>query len=885
MIGGDAFYYSFPLRNEAWNIIRQGYFPLWTTNLFGGYPLFSMAQLGLAYPLTWGYFVLPPHWAEQIYIALPFLLASIFTFLYARQIGLSAEASMLAGLSFAYGGFFMPTLIGFLTNGVMWLPLILIAIERSKTARLAPWLLLSTFCYTMSVLNGHGQSFVYVGVLAITYSIATTIFVSRDQSLAVRLRPLVVGVGGILFATGLSSFQTFETLAVVPLSLRRTLDYTTFSEGSLSVAVLGKSFLSPRFNLVDVATYIPLLGAFLALYSLTQIRKNALIGFWLIIAVAAFILMLGSNTPLYQFVHKLPFINLFRVPARHSFEWTFALSVLSGFGLDAATNTFKKRSSTTLTILTCCLLVLAVVLGIYWTHYSSEAGYIISKLVFTSVLLVAAWMTFRLLKPRLAVTCALIVIACFFEAFIIFDHLWLTNRRQVGTQQFLSPAPATRFIQQLPANDGRVYTDGPHISDNFDSFDLLPYFGLSGIAGYEPLMLTRFSEAMGNVSLNTSELRKGLKSDGSLLEPDSHVLDLLHTKYVTTFWDLGDKQDESQKRDGITFIATASPIRLKSRESASFTVSEANADVLGVVSSLAYASSLVQGERVAIVRLQSLSGTIHERELVAGVHTAEWAHERADLREVIPHQLPPVFDSVPGDDRNSFQAKRYLAKVDISDREPLKRVSIENVSGVELLLWKLTLFDSASQTSFPISLLGPDRWETLYNKNRVVVLRNRRALPRAWLVSDVRHVTAEEALCAIRGHADFKFDPSRTALVETPLRNLSGFTGQALTDSSVQVVREEPNRLTLDADVEAAALLVVSEIYYPGWVAEVDGQPADIQQTNYLLRGVFLDPGKHRIVMRYTAPAAKQGLLVSLFSLITLCVLLVFLSRRRQTNS
>ena len=49
----------------------------------------------------------------------------------------------------------------------------------------------------------------------------------------------------------------------------------------------------------------------------------------------------------------------------------------------------------------------------------------------------------------------------------------------------------------------------------------------------------------------------------------------------------------------------------------------------------------------------------------------------------------------------------------------------------------------------------------------------------------------------------------------------------------------------------AGGILVVHEAYYPGWVAEVDGQPARILRTNVLFRGVEVGEGRHRVVFRF----------------------------------
>src|ERR1041384_8406365 len=97
LIGGDVFFYTYPLRTVAWRMIRHGELPLWTPYVLSGFPLLSMAQVAVGYPLTWGYLFLPGTWAEQIYVLAPFLLAPAFTYAYAREIGRSRLASLLPG--------------------------------------------------------------------------------------------------------------------------------------------------------------------------------------------------------------------------------------------------------------------------------------------------------------------------------------------------------------------------------------------------------------------------------------------------------------------------------------------------------------------------------------------------------------------------------------------------------------------------------------------------------------------------------------------------------------------------------------------------------------------------------------------------------------------
>src|SRR5262245_44018567 len=80
ILGGDPLIYSYPLRMVACEMIRNGILPLWSPLILSGYPLLSMAQLGLGYPLTWVYLFLPGQWAEQFIILVPYLLSPMFTY-------------------------------------------------------------------------------------------------------------------------------------------------------------------------------------------------------------------------------------------------------------------------------------------------------------------------------------------------------------------------------------------------------------------------------------------------------------------------------------------------------------------------------------------------------------------------------------------------------------------------------------------------------------------------------------------------------------------------------------------------------------------------------------------------------------------------------------
>ena len=70
-------------------------------------------------------------------------------------------------------------------------------------------------------------------------------------------------------------------------------------------------------------------------------------------------------------------------------------------------------------------------------------------------------------------------------------------------------------------------------------------------------------------------------------------------------------------------------------------------------------------------------------------------------------------------------------------------------------------------------------------------------------------------------------------------------------DGRARIVSWRPDRMEVEVDNKQAGVLVVHEAYYPGWVAEIDGQPTRILRTNVLFRGVEVGEGRHRIVFRF----------------------------------
>lgn len=927
IIAGDAYYYSYPLRTVAWRMIRHGELPLWTPFVLSGYPLLSMSQVAIGYPLTWGYLFLSGPWAEQLYVLAPFLLAPLFTYAYVRELGRSRLAAMFAGLAFGYGGMMCGAIAnsGVLTNALMWTPLVLLFIDRARQRSWAYCLLWTALAYSMSVLAGHGQSYVYVGLMAVSYGLFVSlslVFAARPDTPGkekgvngTHWRPLMVAIGALILSAGVAAFQLFDALRAARHSIRGGLSYEAFSEGSFTWPEALLSIGAPLYHYVDTSAYLTPLALILTIVAIVgawrgQGTRDPRVWFWLAFAVVAFILMLGSHTPLYRLVYHVPVLNSFRVPSRHTFEWTFAISILSAFGWDIVADYCERRRKTTgmrkleIFLLPVLLLIAAVVGVIWWRATNTpptpnpsiytglpERTYWLWKLAFTVIVFTLAWLSFNLKAAKLRSLSLAVValLACFVEQSATVA-CWWAERLSLSASRLELVSPTTRYLQQFSPEQNRVYTRAGLFAEEFnhqprlEAPNLPAVYGLQNVAGMEPLILERYSRALGGVGPDSVTPRPGFPPNEDLFSARSRVLDLLNTTHVVSFADLKTFEDPLNYKDGIGFSTSSLNISLPPGAVTRLTGSIRPSDILAMVTTLANSVSEPQGAPMGRIRLYTTDGKTLELTLRAGVETAEWAHERTDVRSIIKHGLAPVFDSGPADEANSFRSYLFWARFPLTAPLQIKQVEIANLSAVATLsLSKATLYNSNTGISTTLSAdTRSEFWTTVYDKDAVQILHNTRAQPRAWLVTEVEAVDGEEALRRIRGEGAREFDPRRTALLELNPAGLPQLPIKTAPENPVVITSYSATRLTLETDASMPAVLVVSEMFYPGWKATVDGQPAEILLTDYLLRGVALPAGRHKIEMRYLPTTAGAGAIVSACALLLLLGLFVY--QRRAAN-
>lgn len=160
---------------------------------------------------------------------------------------------------------------------------------------------------------------------------------------------------------------------------------------------------------------------------------------------------------------------------------------------------------------------------------------------------------------------------------------------------------------------------------------------------------------------------------------------------------------------------------------------------------------------------------------------------------------------------------------------------------------------------------------------RVVVRENQDALPRAFLVEAARFLPTYGEVLARMKTADF--DPRGEVLLVGEGAVDPGSGGEP---GAAEIVKYDAGDIEIRAEAAAGCYLMVSEVYYPGWRAQVDGKEAPVLRADYAFRAVRLEPGRHLVRMTYRPPLFTVGLV---FSTAGLALLAVMIHSRRGLAS
>jgi hypothetical protein len=137
--------------------------------------------------------------------------------------------------------------------------------------------------------------------------------------------------------------------------------------------------------------------------------------------------------------------------------------------------------------------------------------------------------------------------------------------------------------------------------------------------------------------------------------------------------------------------------------------------------------------------------------------------------------------------------------------------------------------------------------------------------PYSWLTPVAVKAPDDQVLATVLNP---RFDVKRAALFDTSAKVRASVGVQALPapiSVTTSVSHYEPGNVRIDLSAPApdGASLVVSENYYPGWKATVDGKPAAIGRADYTFIGVELPAGARSVQLDFTSPTYERGKVIT----------------------
>jgi hypothetical protein len=168
-----------------------------------------------------------------------------------------------------------------------------------------------------------------------------------------------------------------------------------------------------------------------------------------------------------------------------------------------------------------------------------------------------------------------------------------------------------------------------------------------------------------------------------------------------------------------------------------------------------------------------------------------------------------------------------------------------------------------------------NNFRQVYENEFVRIYENANVYPRAFLVDNIRAETNPQAV--LQTVTANGFDGRREALLET---TAAPAVAAPAPDDQVTLTRSTPSRIFLTTSTAGPRFLALSEMYFPGWRAYVNGVETPIYRTNYLFRGIVVPAGLHSVEFVHQPLPLMVGAGVSAVTLLVVLGMLV-VGRRR----
>ncbi len=870
----DIFY---PFLSFVHEELRNFRFPLWDPYAFSGFPIIADPMAQIFYPPNW--LMLIARWFYPLSMKLVeiqeivhYFLAGLFMYWLARDYTKDRFAALLAGVLFMSSGAMVAHAEHLsIINAMAWFPLVFMLARRALLERSYYWTCAAGFFLGMENLAGHWQHSVYLGVLLFLYFFYEACCGPQRRSLWPHWMIQLALIGGI--GAGLAMIQIVPTMELSSLSTRTQLAAPHMMGGN-SPQYLLTAFLPNYFGGLDGVPYrvqvepsfnyifLSVPGCILALLGLIEMARKRNY-FWLGLILICTEISFGQFGRLSEAVYRIPVLNLFRHMPMYFNIANFGLCLMAAVGLTTLTS--QERSESYLRWLRNALLA-ALGMAAYLYRWAPEVPdywqMILALGLFTAVITLwpkaGGWQT----AAKWAVLILMTADLTRFGMNQIFNDAPFDPRLHESYSHIYSNAELLPFLRQDTGKDFRVanYMGWPTNQWNL--------VRIPGTYGWNPLMLRRYQEYTRNINANPDNYR-GMESPLQDLLGVKYLLtasaeeDSLNlqqsTKYKKVFenmgwWKVYQNSEYFSRawlfprayvvRDNPAVLALMNSRWFQTRQTLVFEEADVPAE-----------SSTMAGAPMVKLHSFHLAAEQSERastgSLVEDAFCAErksywgyWGYTQGDwLRFSIPV---------------SVQAGRYALMVEYG-------APLEEIPAMEAEIQQ----GDKKQTGAATRLLRSASLGCATSRNADLGIFE--------LTTGAGNITLRAAKSTpVNVYSIFLIHlPDESQVAETTM------VDNESTDFSFHEFSVSANQFSFRVDAARAGFVLVNEIFYPGWEATIDGQPAEILRADSIFRALPVSAGSHRIEMRFRPRHFWLGASVSL---LTLCGLIVFWRMGRRSS-
>ncbi len=378
----------FPLEFLLSESFKNLQIPLWTPDIFFGFPIGSEGQIGQFYIFNLLHILLPLQWALLLLSLLHIFLAGFFTYIFGRLIGISRFGALLSGIIFMFNGFIIAHFQYYaFVYAYTYLPLIMILVELGIQKNKTIFFLLAGIALGFQFLTGHPNIPVMTFIFAFFYILLKTF---KNKEIILKSFVPIIGVAILVALPWL-----VLTRDLVDLSIRAGgVDFADATNSSFSFYDF-ITFLFPNFYFansdswpssstwhfwsywgqIETTGYEGIMTLFLIPFALTKgmFKKT-----WIfcVLLLTCLIFALGKHTPVYSFLLNIPILNGLRAPGRFLFLVDFTMAVLAGFGATVLFQSDKLRLRVFKILVVITVLIYSFVLiGSYWIKFYPDQIY------------------------------------------------------------------------------------------------------------------------------------------------------------------------------------------------------------------------------------------------------------------------------------------------------------------------------------------------------------------------------------------------------------------------------------------------------------------------------------------------------------------------------